>query len=68
MTKPNKTIAEKLLALLERGHSITSAQAMDKWGTMRIAARVRDLRKEGHGIISIPVRLNGKNLVRYRMP
>lgn len=68
MTKPNKTIAEKLLALLERGRSVTSAEAMNRWGTMRIAARVRDLRKEGHDIKSIPVRLNGKNLVRYRLP
>ena len=65
MNKPNKSVASKLLAHLEKGRSVTTLEALKLWGCIRIPNRVCDLRKEGHNIISEPVRINGKNLVRY---
>jgi len=65
MNKPNKSVASKLLAHLEKGKSITTLEALLKWGCIRIPNRVCDLRKQGYPIISEPIRLNGKNLVRY---
>lgn len=46
-----------LVALRKRGqHGITALEALDEIGTMRLAARVHDLRKAGHNIVSHPFR------------
>lgn len=50
---------EALLAeLRKRGqHGITALEALPKIGTMRLAARVHELRKAGHNIVSHPYHL-----------
>ena len=40
----------QILRHLENGHRITPRIAMIKFGCMRLAARVHDLRNEGHKI------------------
>ena len=43
--------------LRSRGnHGITALEALDRIGTMRLAARVHELRKQGHKIVSHPFR------------
>lgn len=68
MNKPNKSVSERLLAHLSKGRTITTIQALEKWGCLRIPNRVCELRKEGHHIESISMRANGKNFTKYRMP
>jgi hypothetical protein len=63
---------ERILQHLTDFGSITSAEAMQDYGIMRLASRVNDLRREGHPIITEVV--EGRNRygektrwARYRM-
>ena len=67
MNKPNKSVTDKLAALLLRGRSITTLQALEKWGCLRIPNRVCDLRKEGWRIDSIRRRINGKTVTAFKL-
>lgn len=40
----------KVLAWLEKGHHLTPMEALNKFGTMRLAARIHELREDGHEI------------------
>ena len=55
---------ERILRHLNDFGSITSAEAMQDYGIMRLASRVDELRKAGHPIITEVV--TGKN--RYGEP
>jgi hypothetical protein len=55
---------ERILQHLTNFGSITSAEAMQDYGIMRLASRVDELRKAGHPIITEVV--TGKN--RYGEP
>lgn len=46
------TQAEKILKHLEREGSITAAEAMSKYGIMRLASRISELKKDGWPILS----------------
>jgi hypothetical protein len=54
MVKPTMTQAEHVLALLERGPVCSSAIYDRSAVTHRLAARVYDLRRAGHMIVSRP--------------
>lgn len=59
---------EHVLLLLrwngDRG--LTPLEALDEVGTLRLAARIHDLRAEGHDIRSVStVMPNGKTVARY---
>lgn len=63
---------ERILRHLEDFGSITSAEAMQDYGIMRLASRVDELRKQGHPIVTEVV--EGRNRygektrwARYRM-
>ena len=63
---------ERILRHLQDFGQITSMEAMQYYGIMRLASRVNDLRKDGHPIITEVV--TGKNhygeptrWARYRM-
>jgi len=55
---------EAILALLKRG-PITALDAMQHCMCLRLAARIHDLRTQGHVITSEPVRVNGKQYAKY---
>jgi len=46
----HKTQAERILAHLRGGHTITPQEALFMFGCMRLAARIKDLRDGGHRI------------------
>ena len=46
------TQSERILRHLQDYGSITSAEAMQDYGIMRLASRVNDLRRDGHPIIT----------------
>ena len=59
-----------LLALLRKNgdHGVTALEALDSIGTLRLAARVADLRGNGHFVTTEMVKLrNGKIVARYRL-
>ena len=43
---------DRILEAMKRGEAVTQLDAWAKFGASRLAARVRDLRDEGHDIAS----------------
>jgi hypothetical protein len=62
-----KSITSKLESWLMRGYGITPLQALEKWGCMRLSARIEELRKSGYPIVTEMAKKNGKTFARYRM-
>ena len=48
----NKTQNEQILEVLKSGGSITALEAQNRFGIMRLASRINDLKSSGHTIIS----------------
>jgi len=60
---------EEILAHLKTGQSITPIHALSEFGCFRLAARISDLRGEGHSIETVHVtdKKSGKTFAQYRM-
>lgn len=52
---------------LKAGRAITALEALERFGCMRLAARIADLRERGWEIVSERIERNGKKFCRYRM-
>jgi hypothetical protein len=63
-TQPSTT--KKIEAWLLRGYKLTPLQALEKWGCMRLAARIAELRKGGMPIFTNKVTRNGKTFAQYK--
>lgn len=66
----NKTSSDsqcaKILAWLKAGGTITSLEALYKFGCLRLASRISDLRERGHSIDwEWETTDNGKRVKRY---
>lgn len=48
-----------------KSHSITPVEAFNKFGCFRLAARIKDLKDDGHKISTNIVEKNGKRFARY---
>lgn len=57
----------KILNYLSKGKVLTPLQALNKFGCFRLAARIADLRKQGHTIFTESVKLNNKTFAGYRL-
>lgn len=62
-----KSITHRLESWLLRGYGITPLQALEKWGCMRLSARIKELRDAGFPIVTEATKQNGKSFARYRM-
>ena len=62
-----KTQKNDILTYLMGGHKISQAEAYSFFGCFRLAARVKDLRNEGHPITTDMVEKNGKWYAEYYM-
>jgi hypothetical protein len=60
-----KTQKRQILAHLENGGSLTTLGAFKKFGCTRLAARVLDLRRDGHPVKSERISVNGKHVSKY---
>jgi len=58
---------KRILAHLKKGKSITPLEALRRWGVMRLASRISDLRMKGYDIISTMIYRNGKSFCSYRL-
>ena len=57
-----------IMQYLHNGNSLTSLEALNMFGCMRLPARVDDLRKEGHKIITTMIKLDsGKRVASYSL-
>jgi hypothetical protein len=63
-TQPSTT--KKIEAWLLRGYKLTPLQALEKWGCMRLAARIAELRKGGLAIVTTKITRNGKTFAQYK--
>lgn len=59
----NKRIAEWLLA----GKTINPLQALEKFGSFRLGARIHDLKAGGMSIVTEIVTKNGKRFAEYKL-
>ena len=61
------TQREAILKHLKRGKTITSLEALQKYGCLRLATIIYSLRKEGFDIETEMVDVNGKTIAEYAM-
>lgn len=61
--------SEQILAWMQAGNSITPLEAMERFGCLRLGARIYDLSRAGHVICRETVRdgRTGKTYARYRL-
>lgn len=60
---------DAILRDLKRGKKITPLDALDRYGSMRLGARIFDLKKRGFPIVKETVhdRQNGRRYASYRL-
>jgi hypothetical protein len=67
-TNRRPTQAGKILAYLQAGNSITALEALQRFGCFRLAARIHELRREGHDIQERMVETSsGKRVAEYSL-
>ena len=54
-----------ILSHLKRGRGLTSLQAIDMFGCMRLASRIDELRNQGHQIHTEMVKRGNKRYAKY---
>ncbi len=59
---------DQILRHLRSGKHLTAIEALNRFNCFRLAARIKDLKDDGHAIDSQMVELpNGKKVASYRM-
>lgn len=59
--------SDRIRSWLKTGRAITSVEALNRFGVLRLAARIHELRRQGHPIVTERVQRNGATVARYRM-
>jgi len=57
----------QILSYLKQGKKLTPIDALNKFGCFRLSARILDLRKSGHPIITQTITKQGKTFASYSM-
>lgn len=52
---------------MDAGNAITALDALGMMGVFRLAARIEELRKKGHNIVTEEISKNGKTYARYHL-
>lgn len=58
---------DAILEALKRGETLTPKDALERFGCFRLAARVRDLREQGHLIETVPMGTRSARFAGYRL-
>lgn len=61
------TQTQRILIYLKTGKSLTPLEALQKFGCLRLAARIADLRKDGHTIWTNYVQKDKKIFAAYKL-
>ena len=56
----------QILDMLKRG-PVTALDALQQAGCFRLAARIADLRQQGHHIETETIEVNGKHIAQYQL-
>jgi len=60
--------SKAILAHLQQGNTLTCIEALNNFGCFRLPARILDLKKKGHNIVSKMIKLpNDKRIARYSL-
>ena len=66
ITPHQQTQEAKILEYMKQGNSITALDALNKFGSFRLASRISDLKKKGYQIQSKTIRTDiGKHIKKY---
>ena len=57
----------QILRHLKKGRTITALEALEKFGCLRLAARINDLKNDGHSISTAMVARGDKRVARYQL-
>lgn len=67
-TDPSKrTQCDAIFEALQRGETLTPYEALRRFGCMRLAARINDLRKQGLSIKTVVMRYKSKRYAGYAL-
>jgi hypothetical protein len=58
---------DRIIAYLKAGSSLTGLEALELFGTMKLATRVSELKRQGFDIRSVRIHTNGKSFCEYRL-
>ena len=61
------TQTQRILIYLKTGKSLTPLEALNKFGCFRLAARIADLRRDGHTIWTNYVQKDKKIFAAYKL-
>ena len=56
-----------ILKWLRSGRPLTPVEALERFGCFRLAARIADLRQQGHNINTSTISKHGKEFAEYRL-
>ena len=59
--------AGTILAYLKRGNTLTPLEALERFGCLRLGARIHELKRHGIAIASSMIQVNGKKVARYSL-
>ena len=62
-----RTQAQRIIDWLAAGKPLTPITALNRFGVFRLAARVNQLRGDGHNIVTSRVTRNGSTYAEYRL-
>lgn len=62
-----KTQNEQILGYLSKGKGLTPIEALNKFSCFRLAARIADLRSQGHTIWTTNITKDGKTFASYSL-
>ena len=57
--------SKEILGYLEKGNKITAIDALDRFGCLRLASRINDLKNKGHEIKAKLIHKNKKKWSEY---
>lgn len=58
---------EWILRQLKMGRMITALDALNGCGSMKLATRISELKRDGHNIVTHMVSKNGKKFAKYQL-
>ena len=61
------TQTQKILLYLKSGKTLTPIEALNKFGCFRLAARIADLRRDGHKIWTNYIQKDKKIFAAYKL-
>ena len=64
---PELTQNQKILEYLKSGKKLTPLEALNKFGCLRLSARIFNLKEQGHAIITENVTRKGKTFAEYSL-